>query len=206
MHSVCFCPWCRLYIFLIVKWDLQGCRNGDSCVFSHDLGQPVLPSSSFTCLPEDGVANAASLLRLFPTSSDGSILLLDDTDMHFSANLACLYDPSRIISTTCLSDSAICDTSLAGIRILWGLCHSLKTVISEAGDNPIPWKEVKCVLWFPSLESYSENLESQKTLVQNFFEHLAIRMLADALYDTRVIITMNNIKFAQLQVIFVAVK
>lgn len=189
-----------------MKWDLQGCRNGDSCVFSHDLGQPVLPSSSFTCLPEDGVANAASLLRLFPTSSDGSILLLDDTDMHFSANLACLYDPSRIISTTCLSDSAICDTSLAGIRTLWGLCHSLKTVISEAGDNPIPWKEVKCVLWFPSLESYSENLESQKTLVQNFFEHLAIRMLADALYDTRVIVTMNNIKFAQLQVIFVAVK
>lgn len=187
-------PACKFF------YSLQGCRNGDSCVFSHDLGQPVLPSSSFTCLPEDGVANAASLLRLFPTSSDGSILLLDDTDMHFSANLACLYDPSRIISTTCLSDSAICDTSLAGIRILWGLCHSLKTVISEAGDNPIPWKEVKCVLWFPSLESYSENLESQKTLVQNFFEHLAIRMLADALYDTRVIVTMNNIKFAQLQV------
>ncbi|KAH9730442.1 DExH-box ATP-dependent RNA helicase DExH8 [Citrus sinensis] len=187
-------PACKFF------YSLQGCRNGDSCVFSHDLGQPVLPSSSFTCLPEDGVANAASLLRLFPTSSDGSILLLDDTDMHFSANLACLYDPSRIISTTCLSDSAICDTSLAGIRILWGLCHSLKTVISEAGDNPIPWKEVKCVLWYPSLESYSENLESQKTLVQNFFEHLAIRMLADALYDTRVIITMNNIKFAQLQV------
>lgn len=166
----------------------------------------MLSFSSFTCLPEDGVANAASLLRLFPTSSDGSILLLDDTNMHFSANLACLYDPSRIISTTCLSDSAICDPYLAGIRILWGLQHSFETIISEAGDNTIPWKEVKCVLWFPSLERYSEKLESQKTLVQNFFEHLAIRMLADALYDTQVILTVNNIKFAQLQVIFIAVK
>lgn len=187
-------PACKFF------FSLQGCRNGDSCVFSHDSGQPVLSFSSYTCLPEDGVANAASLLRLFPTSSDGSILLLDDTDMHFSANLACLYDPSRIISTTCLSDSAICDLSLAGIRILWGLHHSFETIISETGDNPIPWKEVKCVLWFPSLESYSENLDRQKNLVQNFFEHLAIRLLADALYDMQVILTVNNIKFAQLQV------
>ncbi|TXG63430.1 hypothetical protein EZV62_010424 [Acer yangbiense] len=179
---------------------LQGCRNGDSCVFSHDLGQSLLSNSSTGCLPEDGVANAATLIQLFPTSSDGCILLLDDTDMHFSSNFACLYDPSKIISTTCLSDTFISEPSLAGVRILQGLRHPFETIISRAGENPIPWSEVKCVLWFPSLDSYSENLERQRMLLQNFFEYLAIRVLADALYDVRVILTMNNIKFAQLQV------
>ncbi|KAL5791828.1 hypothetical protein ACOSP7_000422 [Xanthoceras sorbifolium] len=187
-------PACKFFI------SLQGCRNGDSCVFSHDLGQSLSSLSSARCLPEDGVANAASLVQLFPTSSDGCILLLDDTDLHFSANLASLYDPSKIVSTTCLSDTFISEPSLTGVRILWGLHHPFETIISRAGENPIPWSEVKCVLWFPSLDSYSENLERQRMLVQNFFGYLAIRILADALYEVRVILTMNNIKFSQLQV------
>lgn len=179
---------------------LQGCRNGDSCLYSHDLDQPVGSLSLSTCLPEDGVANAASLLQLFPSSSDGSIILFDDTDMHFSANVACLYDPSKIICTTSLSDTSIYDPLLTGVRIMWGLHHPFETIISKAGENPIPWNQVKCALWFPSLESYSENVEQQKTLVQRFFEYLAIRILADALYEVQVIITMNNIKFSQLKV------
>lgn len=181
--------------------NLQGCRNGDLCGFSHDLGQSASSVSSTACLQEDGVANAASLLRLFPTSTDGCILLLDDTDLHFSSNIACLYDPCKIISTTCLSDTTICNPSLEGVRIMWGLSHPYETIISKSGGNLIPWNEVKCVLWFPSLDGYSENLDRQKILVQNFFEYLAIRILADALYEVQVILTMNNIKFSQLQVI-----
>lgn len=156
--------------------------------------------SSTLCLQEDGDANAESLLRLFPTSSDGSILLLDDMDLRFSSNLARYYDPSQIISTTCLSDTSICDSSLAGVRILWGLNHPYQTLIAKAGENPIPWKDIKCVLWFPVFDSDGENLDVQKHLLQNFFEYLALWIVADALYEVRVILAMNNIRFSQLQV------
>lgn len=152
-------------------------------------------------MPEDGAVNAASLLRFLPTSSDGCVLLLDDTDLHFSSNLARHYDPCKIISTTCMSDTFMCDPSLMGIRILWGLHHPYQTIISTPRGCPIPWSEVKCILWLPNLDSYSENLERQKTFVQNFFEYLAIRILADALYEVQVILVMNNIKFSLLQVI-----
>ncbi|KAM3735720.1 hypothetical protein ACB098_10G108100 [Castanea mollissima] len=194
-------PICKFF------FSFQGCRNGDSCFFSHDLAPSPSPSpspsasssSSALCLPEDSDANAASLLRFFPTSSDGCILLLDDTDLRFSANLARYYDPSKIVSTTCLSDTYINDPSLTGVRIFWGLYHPYHTILAK-GENPIPWDEVKCVLWFPNLESYSENLDRQKLLLQNFFEYLSIRILAGALYEVRVILTMNNIRFSQLQV------
>lgn len=191
---------------------LQGCRYGESCLFSHGESTSLTSSSSFSlssssfCLPEDGKATAISLLKLFATSSDGYLLLLDDTNLHFTSNLASFYEPSKIISTTCLSDTSIFNPSLTGVKILWGLHHPYQTIISKEGENQIPWTEVKYVLWFPNLDSYSENLDRQKTLLQNFFEYLAIRMLGDALEEVRVILTMNNIRFSQLQVIVNAAK
>ncbi|KAF5937351.1 hypothetical protein HYC85_024857 [Camellia sinensis] len=102
----------------------EGCRNGDKCEFSHDVGPSTSSSSrSSLCLPEDETVYATSLLRLFPTSYDGCILLLDDTDFHFSSHLSRHYDPSKIISTTVLSAGSPLDASLSGVRILWGLSH-----------------------------------------------------------------------------------
>ncbi|CAL5433371.1 unnamed protein product [Camellia sinensis] len=179
---------------------LKSCRNGDKCEFSHDVGPSTSSSSrSSLCLPEDEIVYATSLLRLFPTSYDGCILLLDDTDFHFSSHLSCHYDPSKIISTTVLSAGSPLDASLSGVRILWGLSHASQTIISEAEDSPIPWSEVKCVLWFPKFDSDSENLEEQKNLLQTFFKYLAIRILADELHEVQVILTMNNIRFSRLQ-------
>ncbi|XP_059625675.1 DExH-box ATP-dependent RNA helicase DExH8 isoform X2 [Cornus florida] len=185
-------PACKFF------FSFQGCRNGDSCFFSHDSSLPASScSGSSVCLPEDGEADAASLLQLFPKSSDGRILLLDDTDLHFSAHLARHCDPSVMISTTCLRDSSTFDPSLTGVRILWGLSHPYQTIISKTG---IPWNEVKCVLWFPKFDSYSENWEEHRTVVQTFFKYLAVRILADALNEVQVILTTNNIRFSQLQV------
>lgn len=181
---------------------LQGCKNGDDCFFSHDLGQST---SSFhqlsLCLPEDGHVDAALLLRLFPTSSYECILLLDDTGLHFSLHVANHYDPSRMISTTSLPKGSILEPSLADVRILWGLSHPSQTTLSRAADNPIPWNDVKCVLWFPNFDSNSENWEEQKSVVRSFFECLAIRITEDALLEVQVILTMNNIRFSQLQVL-----
>lgn len=188
-------PVCKFFL------SLKGCKNGDDCFFSHDLGQST---SSFhqlsLCLPEDGHVDAALLLRLFPTSSYECILLLDDTGLHFSLHVANHYDPSRMISTTSLPKGSILEPSLADVRILWGLSHPSQTTLSRAADNPIPWNDVKCVLWFPNFDSNSENWEEQKSVVRSFFECLAIRITEDALLEVQVILTMNNIRFSQLQV------
>lgn len=179
---------------------LQGCRNGDLCSFSHDSYQPISSYGSNVCQPEADHADASSLLRLFGTSSVGYILLLDDANMHFTSNLANHCKPSRIISTTSLTETSICDPLLTDVRIIWGLHHPYQTIISNKGENPIPWNEVKIVLWFPYLDSHSDNLDVQKILVQNFFEYLAIRILGDTLFEVKIILAMNNIKFSQLEV------
>lgn len=165
------------------------------------MGQSLLSFRRNYCLPEDTGVNAASLLELFPTSSNRSILIMDDTDLHFTSHLACYYDPSKIISSSCLSETSICDPSLSEVRILWGLCHPYETIIAKEGQNPIPWNEVQCILWFPCFDSFGEDLDGQKQHLKNFFEYLAVRILANDLHEVRVIITMNNIRFSQLQVI-----
>lgn len=188
-------PVCKFFL------SFKGCRNGESCFFSHQLGQSV-PSirKSSVCLPEDEGANAAPLLRLLPTSSDASILIFDDTNLHFSSYLTRHCDPSKIISTTSLSETFICDASLTGVNILWGQYDPFKTIISKAGPNSVLWNEVKRVFWFPNFNRYDEMLEEYKNLLQNFFGYLAIRILVDSLYEVQVIITMNNMRFSQLQV------
>lgn len=179
---------------------MQGCKYGDKCVFSHELGAQVGSSGSSICLPEDEAGDAAALINLFPTSSDSCLLLLDDTDFHVSSNFSQHYEPSKIIATTSLSQTSIFDPSLSGIQILWGISQPFKIFTFGAAENPICWDKVKGVFWFPNFDSCDESSEKQKHLVQNFFEHVALRILADTLFDIHVILTMNNIRFSHLQV------
>lgn len=186
-----------MYIVLLLP--LQGCRNGDSCFFSHDwTPSPLSSSNANLCVPEDADADAESLLRLFPASPDRCILLLDDTNFHFSSHLALHYDPSSIIATTSLPTGSTSNPSLTGVKILWGLTHPHQTILSKAGKKHVPWNKVKCVLWFPQLGN--EFLEVHKVYVKTFFEYLAVRMLGDGLSEMQVIITLNNTCFSQLQV------
>ncbi|KAK9756945.1 hypothetical protein RND81_01G131800 [Saponaria officinalis] len=177
----------------------QGCRNGDSCVFSHDLTTQIVSPQSSSCVPEDGNADASALVKLLPTFSRGSILLLDDEDLHFSMSFSQHYDPSKIICTTPLSESCIYDTSLSGVKIFWDISRPLEIFTAESPENPIPWSEVKRVLWFPKFDS-EETSERQKRFVQKFFENLAARILADRMIGVHVILVMNNIRFSHLQV------
>ncbi|XAR61337.1 RNA helicase [Bertholletia excelsa] len=184
-------PTCKFFL------SLQGCRNGDSCYFSHDVG-PSTSHQLTSVLPEDESVDAASLLCLFP-ASDGSILLLDDTGFHFSSHLSHYYDPSRIICTTCLPNDMEHDPPPSGVQILWGLSHPSQTIMSKAEDNSIPWSKVKCILWFPKLDSNGEELEEERSLLQTFFQYMAIRILEDTSHEMQVILTINNIRFSQLQ-------
>ncbi|KAK3407431.1 hypothetical protein EUGRSUZ_K03485 [Eucalyptus grandis] len=182
---------------------LKGCRNGDSCFFSHDLGTPfssvTKPSS---CIPENGDADPALLIRLFPFADEGNILILDDTNFHFTSNIARSYDPLRMVATTRLIESSISHPSLTDVKIMWGLHHPYQTIIGKSVESRVLWKSVKCVLWFPDFEicGYGKNLEGQRSFMKNFFEYLAIRLLADALCEMPVILTMNNLRFSNLQV------
>ncbi|KAL3827824.1 hypothetical protein ACJIZ3_016626 [Penstemon smallii] len=180
-------------------FSLQGCRYGDSCFFSHASDSlAVSGSKPNLCCPEDEDTDSNSLLQLFPHSSDGCILLLDDIDFHFSSHITRYYNPSRIISTSSQIEISTLNPSLMGIKTLCGLSHPYQTIMSRAGDNVVPWNEVKCILWFPRFDR--DNVEGQKNLLQTFFNYLAIRMLADVLPEVQVILTMNNIRFSQLQV------
>ncbi|CAN1197989.1 DExH-box ATP-dependent RNA helicase DExH8 [Linum perenne] len=187
-------PPCKFFL------SLQGCRNGDSCVYSHDSGHSSPPLVSPSCQPEEDGANAASLLRQFPTSTDGRILLLDDNDLRLSTKLASQYDPSKIIATTSMSETSIFDPALAGIRILWGLRDPHEMILSGGIWEQIPWRRVQCVLWCPNLDSYGDDREKQCNVVQGVFDHLAVRLIADALYHVEFVLVAHNIKFSQLQV------
>ncbi|GMH06910.1 hypothetical protein Nepgr_008750 [Nepenthes gracilis] len=60
---------------------LQGCRKGDSCLFSHDVSPSgLLSSGSGLCTAEDDNVDASALVKFFNgTVDDRSILILDDT-------------------------------------------------------------------------------------------------------------------------------
>ncbi|RZC79589.1 hypothetical protein C5167_003822 [Papaver somniferum] len=184
-------------------FSLQGCRYGASCFFSHDA-DPTMSStiSPNFCMPESELPDAACFLRLLPSTPDGCILVLDDNDLHFSSSLSNHGVPAKII-TTSVPDDSTTDNSLSGVKVLHGLSHPYGTIISGAGENSIPWKKVHCVLWFASFQlrkTNTESVEKQRILLKQFFEYLAIRTLADFLYDMPVVLTMNNVRFSQLQV------
>lgn len=170
-------------------------------MFSHVMRRQTTPYyTPPPCLPEEDDSSTSPLLDLFPTS-EGYILVFDDSDMHFTSSIANRYPSWKILSTSSSSETLFCDSSLGDTRIFWGLSHPYETIISKAGEeNPIPWNEVTCVLWFLNPDSYGETPETQKAVVQNFFEYMAIRILGDGLYDIRVVLTINNIMFANLQV------
>ncbi|XP_030532472.1 DExH-box ATP-dependent RNA helicase DExH8 [Rhodamnia argentea] len=190
-------PMCKFF------FSLQGCRNGDSCSFSHDMGTSFSSvSKPSSCIPENGDADPELLIQLFPFADDGKILILDDTNFHYTSNIARSYDPLRMVTTTSLLESSIFDPSLTDVKIMWGLHHPYQTIIGKSAKSQVLWKSVKCVLWFPDFEihGYGKNLEGQRSFMKNFFEYLAIRLLSEALYEVPVILTMNNLRFSQLQV------
>ncbi|KAK4750367.1 hypothetical protein SAY87_027816 [Trapa incisa] len=184
-------PACKFF------FSLKGCRNGNSCYFSHDVGssydRPIL------CIPEDDIAYSTSLIKQFPHPGEGTILILDDTNFHFTSNIARFINPEDILVSSSLSESFINDPSLENVQILWDQQHPHQTIILQPPKNSFYWSNVRCILWFPNLSRLDENLDQQAGFMQRFFEYMAIRLMADRLYNIRVILTMYTIRFSQLQ-------
>ncbi|XP_071718956.1 DExH-box ATP-dependent RNA helicase DExH8-like [Rutidosis leptorrhynchoides] len=191
-------PVCKFF------FSMKGCKNGNECFFSHSSDQLSVPSNdNVLCMEEDASADASLLLSLFPTPDDGCILIFDDYNQQFAANFAQFYNPSSIVCTTPAIKSSN-GTYIEGLRIIWGLSHPHGTIISKAANNKIPWRELKCLIWIPQFCNDDNNWEEQMGIIKMFFECLAVRLLGDALYEAQVILVMNNLRFAQLQVESVA--
>ncbi|XP_076888614.1 DExH-box ATP-dependent RNA helicase DExH8-like [Bidens hawaiensis] len=186
-------PVCKFFL------SLQGYRNGNSCFYSHSSNQLSLPITQHeSCAADDAPADASLLLSLFPDPDDGRILIFDDFDFKFSTSFASVYRPSSIVCTTSAVQSSNVPF-LQDLKVLWGLSHPHGTIISKAANKSIPWKKGKCAVWIPKFGNM-ENWEEQKGIIKMFFEYLAIRMLGDALYEVQVVLVINNLRFAQLQV------
>ncbi|XP_042414315.1 zinc finger CCCH domain-containing protein 4-like [Zingiber officinale] len=179
-------PLCRFF------HTFQGCRNGNACFFLHDYNSSGRRALNF-CLQEDATTSADSFLQLLPMSYE-YVLVLNDNDLFFSVNLAQVYDANKIIATTHRSYSEF-EESL-GITVLCDVAEPWY-VFTESNEISIPWEQVRCILWFADIE---DDAARHYHLLQDLFRHLAVKILADTLFDIRVIITINNVKFAQLQV------
>ncbi|KAI0530916.1 hypothetical protein KFK09_000464 [Dendrobium nobile] len=182
-------PLCKFFL------TFQGCRYGDSCFFLHDYGPRILSgTASSGCFQEDEITSY-SFLKLLPSTADGCVLVFNDKNLHFTSNLS-QFSPNKIIATTAHPDSSCISAFPTGVRVLWNVRQPCQSIIETKGD--IPWKEVNSVLWFADYEA--EDSEIQFRALQNFLELLAVRILADSLSRIRLIIIMNNIRFAQCQV------
>lgn len=186
-------PTCKFFL------TLKGCRNGASCLFSHDCS----PSATGIIAPiaysqEDAAASAYSFMQLLPRTGPGCVLLLNDKDLRFTSSLSRHYDPRKMIVTTPSPCSSDLVASSNDVKVLWSVDNPCKAIIETEGEVHIPWKEVQSVLLFVEIDENEFN--TQRRLIQQFFEYLAVRLLARNLCQLQVIVTMNNIRFAQLQV------
>ncbi|XP_042418975.1 zinc finger CCCH domain-containing protein 4-like isoform X1 [Zingiber officinale] len=180
-------PLCRFF------HTFQGCRNGNACFFLHDYSSSGRRALNF-CLQEDATTSADSFLQLLPMMPYEYVLVLNDNDLFFSVNLAQVYDANKIIATTHRSYSEF-EESL-GITVLCDVAEPWYA-FTKSNEISIPWEQVRCILWFADIE---DDAARHYHLLQDLFRHLAVKILADTLFDIRVIITINNVKFAQLQV------
>eukprot|EP01018_Ginkgo_biloba_P006189 Gb_19793 [translate_table: standard] len=197
---------CKYYL------TLEGCRYGDNCRFSHDFQARKVPEYRQHVAFEDEVPSAASLLQLLPKIGEDDqkcILLFGESDFNFASNLALQYEAFKIIVATMKSkpdnmnrESPAC-THLdrlynLGVKILWNT-NPIQFVRPSNENGNVPWSKVQCVLWTVTSSGNDEEMEIQKGLIKQFFAFLAIRFVTGDLCDVRVILTMYNSRYAQLQ-------
>ncbi|KAH7676621.1 RNA helicase protein [Dioscorea alata] len=185
-------PICKFFL------TLQGCRYGSSCLYSHDSGPRISSIPSRICWQEHEIPSADSFLQLLPVDDDSLILIMNDKHLLFSSNFSSYYHPSSIIVTTPHPYGSDLDNLPSDVVVLWDVTDFCHSIIETKEETPIPWKNVKTVLWFPELED--DEGKTLFSLLQRFFEFLAVRILIDSLCDVRVILTMNNIRFSLLKV------
>lgn len=134
-------------------------------------------------------------------SKDAYILILSDKDLTFSSKLSRYHNSRKLITATLRAFSPELASLVPGTSVIWNVIDIFSVITGTNGQKlPVPWSEVGCVVW--CVDFAANEISWKLKEVQEFFERLAVRSLVDKLYNLRVVLTMNNINFAQLQVCF----
>ena len=176
----------------------QGCRNGNSCPYSHDTGSLIsTPITSGVCAQE-GRATSLCCTRLFPADGDGHILILNDKTLQFSSKLSQYYDACKIVAGIPGLQSVESYSVPKGLKILQNLADPSSLITGHEQKLPVPWTKLKRVFWFADFDN--DESAGEQALLQKFFENIAIKILSERLSGLQVILIMKNTRYIQLQV------
>lgn len=176
----------------------QGCRNGNSCPYSHDTGSLISISITSGICSQEGRATSLCCTRLFPGDGDGHILILNDKNLQFSSKLSQYYDACKIVAGTPGLQSLESYSVPKGLKILQHLADPSSLITEREHKLSIPWTKLERVFWFADFDN--EESAGEQVLLQKFFESIAIKILSERLSDLQVILVMKNTRYIQLQV------
>lgn len=193
-------PVCKFFL------TLQGCRNGNSCPYSHDCGSLIpAPITSGMCAPitsgicsQEGRATSLCCTRLLPADGYGHILVMNDKNLQFSSKLSQFYDACKIVVGVPGLQSIQSYSVPMGLKILQNLTDPSSLIIGREHKLPFPWTTIKRVFWFADFDN--DESASEQALLQKFFENTAIKILSERLSDLQIILIMKNTRYIQLQV------
>lgn len=152
-------------------------------------------------MQEDKPASPHTFVNSLLRSKDAYILILSDKDLTFSSKLSRYHNSRKLITATPRAFSPELASLVPGTSVIWNVIDISSVITGTNGQKlPVPWSEVGCVVW--CVDFAANEISWKLKEVQEFFERLAVRSLVDKLYNLRVVLTMNNINFAQLQVCF----
>ncbi|KAL6626494.1 hypothetical protein ACP70R_030220 [Stipagrostis hirtigluma subsp. patula] len=184
-------PVCKFFL------TLQGCRNGDSCPYSHDCGYLApLSITSGISSQEDG-ATSLCCTKLLPADGDGHVLVMNDKKLEFSCRLCHYHNACKIVACTPGLQSIESDPNTKGLKIFQNLSDPSLLITGREHKLPVPWTKLQRVFWFADFDSNEST--SEQVLLQKFFEHIAIKILSEPLSGLQVILIMRNTNFIQLQ-------
>ncbi|OEL23081.1 Zinc finger CCCH domain-containing protein 4 [Dichanthelium oligosanthes] len=185
-------PVCKFFL------TLQGCRNGNSCPYSHDTGSLISTPITSGIFSQEGRATSLCCTRLFPADGDGHILIMNDKNLQFTSKLSQYYDACKIVAVTPGMQSVESYSVPKGLLILQNLADPSSLITGCEHKLPVPWTKLKRVFWFADFDN--DESASEQALLQKFFENIAIKILSERLSGLQIILIMKNTRYIQLQV------
>ncbi|TVU22437.1 hypothetical protein EJB05_32131 [Eragrostis curvula] len=182
-------PICKFFL------TLQGCRNGNSCPYSHDCGSLISSSITPGISLQEGRPTSLCCTKLLPADGNGHILVMNDKSLEFSKKLCQYYDASKIVACTPSVHTIV--SVPKDLKILHNVADPSLVIIGREHKLPVPWTKVQRVFWFADFDN--DESASEQVLLQKFFEHMAIKILSEPLSDLQVILIMKNTKYIYLQ-------
>lgn len=156
--------------------------------------------NAFLCSPEDSNERQTYdiFLHLLPAASEGCILILNDKHLQITSILAKYIDPHKLIVSIPDQPSSEVSSSLIGLTKVSDTSMPWSLNTETKGEDCTPWAQVRSILWFSDFDV--DEAEKHHNLLKKFFQCLAIKFLAGILPPHSVIITMNNLRFSQIEV------